>query len=673
MKLHPYRGWLGLLLSILGIAVGFSLWLLSTPSPVQSQTANNKHELIYLSAEGIIRTYELPEPSDGVIINWSSPEADGAWQGLDTGDLNGDGDDEIVAIRSGAIKGVDLVIYDPVIAGGTDVDPDLVGFIDNIPWRTLYAVDFPGELELVAAGEFDLARPGAEIFLSYRVVSISETTGAQTTRRYFQILRRADGNTDGTQWVELFPPVETRIRWQTVAVGDVNQDGVDELVLTGEAGYLHVYRIDGATLQPWIINESGTRPWNDAAIGQFLPGGPAEVAAVRNASGQLPRFWIFEFDPGRENGFRDGQAEYLAPSPKHVFFADINGNGDDEVFLLRDSVSIPPAPTPAPPQRPHLIMRNSGGDTLPAFEIILDADSGYQAGVGGDLDNDGRAEIVVARPDRLRIFAQPEVNGNASDYLTSTNARTLRVGNLDSSGVLAFPILAILPPDEVIAALPAGQKREAAIELNLSLQESAGSFLFTVTKTDEASWLEVEPLHGVVSNVTPVKLRLNFNAYGLQPLQTYQTTLLIDVPGDSPIRNIPLAIPVKLEVRPGLWPRPSSIWTYVTCDESLATAPAIHKELLIDGLLGVPFETQLLPVTADWITYTRNVDQPYLPAVLHLTIEPSRMPADTETVQAQFLVKATNNQGIPQEISVPITLACVGNYVTLPLISNGAR
>ncbi len=666
------RGWLGLLLLALGLAVGGSLWPTATPPTAQGQTADNKHEIIYLSAGGIIRVHELAEPSDGVIVNWSSPEADGAWQDLAVGDLNGDGDDEIVAIRSEPLNGIDLAIYDPVIARGTNISPDLVEFVDNIPWRTLYAVDFPGDLEMVAVGEFDLATPGAEIFLSYRLTTLSETSGSPVTRRYLQILRRAAGDTDGTQWVEQIPPVETRIRWQTVRVGDINQDGADELVLTGEAGYLHVYRVDGTTLLPWIINESGTRPWNDAAIGQFLPGGPAEVAAVRNASGQLPRFWIFEFDPNAASSFRDGQAEYFAPSPKHIFFADINANGDDEVFLLRDSVSIPPAPTPAPPPRPHLIMRNSGGDALPPFEVILDADSGYQAGVGGDLDNDGRAEIIVARPERLRIFTQPEVNTAFSDYATSTDARTLRVGNLDNSGVLAFPVLASLPVNGAVVTLPAGQKGEAATEITLSLENSPGSFPFTVMKASDADWLTVEPTDGVVSSALPVTLRLYFDAYGLAPLQTYETMLLIDVPAGTPILNAPLAIPVALTVEPGLWPRPRSIWVYTACDEAMDAVPAIQKELIIDGLLAVPFTAQILPVSTNWLTYTPNPAQRYLPAVLDLTIEPAYMPASTEMVQAQVLVNAQNNQGEHQKISVSVTLACVRNSVTLPLIGNGA-
>lgn len=636
------------------------------PSAIHAQQPDGprqtlKDQIIFLSPEGHVRVLDatLPNGAIGNAINWRSPAEHGAWTAIAVGDFNGDGDDEIVAVRADSSSGFNLAVYDPVVAPGADVAIGEVQFFDGIPWRTLFTTTIAGALGVVTAGNFDPNTPGDEIFFSYR------SADAATPGFRLQIIRRAPGDRDGTAWEAQTPPLRTHTLWTSVDAGDIDINGVDEIVLTDREGDLYVYRVEGASLSLIFENVSRARPWTDAAIGQFFPGGPREVAASRSATSDLPRFFVFTYDPTFPGNFRDGYFELFAPSPQRVFFADINGNGDDEVFLLRDSVRNPPAPTPTPAPRPHLIMRNQGGDTLPAFEVVLAEDSGYKAGAGGDFDGDGRDEVVVARSEHLLIFNQPEIDTTSRTVITSaTNPSLLRVGNLDRLGVFRFPALLSAPLSLSPAPLPAGQGGAISV-VTINTQFSDVAAPFTVTVVGEPGWLRVTP---IVAQ-TPANLEVSFNAYGLQPLRTYEATILITTPPDLRITNSPYAIPVRLEVLPGIWPQPTAVLGFAPCGGALPTPPpTTTTSLAIGGLFNVPYSVQLRPTTATWVTFTAHSS--ILPATLDFVFDPANRPANTELVQANLEIESTTNLGERRNATVPVEYLCERARLQLPLITN---
>jgi hypothetical protein len=643
------------------ITGGIGLVLLAaTPPAALAQVGSVQQEAVYLDAAGFIQAVRLsPTTTPNYQSLWYSPAADGPWSELATGDFNGDGDDEIVAVRAFVSESFNIAIYDPVVAPGSSLSTDDVEFIGTVPWRKLKTFNVPGDVVLVTAGDFDPARPGDEILYSYRTLDPDTGLTAAAQEHRLQILRRASGDTDGTVWEAQTEPLAEEIRWDTMGVGNLDLQGAEEVVLTGDDGYLHLYRINGSSFELVYETRTEGRPWTDAAIGQVYLGGPAEVVATRKSDSTAPRLFVFSYDAGSDT-LRDAYSEFFSPSPDWLFLADISANGDDEIFMLRESVPVPPSPTPAPAQRPHLIMRNLGNDTLPIFEATLDTDNGYQAGVGGDIDGDGRAEVMVARSDRLRAFYQPEANPTPVDHALSTNARSLTVGNIDRLGNLQFATF-VVTPSVISAEVPAGSQETIANVAIVSVQNNTEAIDVTVGVLGDPGWLNVT----ADSTTAPVALTVSFNTYGLKPLETYAATLVVSAGDDERIINSPLAIPVSLRVTPGLYPQPTSVWTFVSCADNAATQPVV-KTLTLSGLFGVPVTAELVPANTDWVTMTLNSS--LMPTSVTLTFDPAQRSPGTDLLQAQLAVHSQTNQGEALDIAVPVALLCERTRLWMPLI-----
>jgi hypothetical protein len=407
-------------------------------------------------------------------------------------------------------------------------------------------------------------------------------------------------------------------------------------------------------------NQSESRPWSDAAIGQFIANGPAELVTTRKANGNLPRFFVFNFDPASGN-FSDAYAEFFAPSPEHLFLADINASGDDEAFLLRNSPERPPAPTPTPAPRAHLIMRNRSGDTAAVFEVILDADSGYQAGAGGNLDDDAAAEVMVLRDNNLRLFFQPDVNTTAINYALATNARTLVAGNLNSRGILQFARFRITPSTGIEAAGPSGLTLAVPNAGILDVENSPAQPTFRFAVVGNPTWLTVT----AQQNQTPTSFSVTFDAFGLTPLTTYTATILVTADPGVQIANSPFAIPISFQVRPGLLPRPTAVRAFAACDTNPPASEPVTTTLALEGLLGVPVTTNLIAPT-NWLTFTPSTA--LMPTTLTLILDPNQRPAGVRLLETQLTISSRTNQGTPITIGVPVSLACAEDRIFLPLV-----
>jgi hypothetical protein len=639
-------------------ALSLLLWPWGGGQRVRGQGPEPKEEIVYLDGNGFVRVLDPTLPNvaaDPYPVLWHSPAEDGTWEDLAVGDFNGDGDAEIVAVRRSAELGFNLAIYDPVVAPGAALTPDQVRSVANsqIPWRTLYTTTVPGAINLVAAGDFDPGTAGAEIWFAYQTESGNR----------MEIIRRVPGDLDGTQW-ETYATTSTRPRWRRAHAGNIDNQGADELALTGDRGTLHVYRVDGGAFVALYESASLDRPWADAAIGRFYGEATAEVAAVRSTNIELPRFFTFIYDPSQPNNFRDGYSEFFAPSPRRVFFADINGNGDEEILLLRGTIAAPPAPTPIPLPRPHLIMRNRGGDQVNAFEVILDADGGYQAGVGADVDGDGRDEIIIARNNKIRIFLQPEANTQAVDFDLATDSSTLHAGNLDSLGFLRFPVLVATPGAILDARVVPGQGNPARYRIELTVQNPLlnvpADYEYTISVGGNPSWLTVTPTSGRL----PATLDVVVVGEGLRPRDVMEATILATVVDGAQFTEPVASISVQVQVLPGLSPRPAVAWAFAPCDEALAEREPIVVEIAIEGLIGVPFTTQLTPPSPEWVELENPAT--HLPATLTLTFHPDLRNADQDVESAELVITSQTNQGDPLQVTVPVRFFCEETHLLLP-------
>ena len=353
--------------------------------------ANGDDELVYLGPGGVIKVFDPTVAEGEPAVEWQSPG--GGWNHFALGDFNADGDAEIVAISSEG--GNRLAVFDPVAEG---IDPDEAdGQINGIPWKLLHEEPLTGPPLIVAAGEFDLDAPADEFVYYYRM-PLEEIVQLDDPYRF--VIRSAQGELpDGRAWSTVLTH-DSGNPWDKIIPGNYDGAGPDEMAMIfTDQGNLSVYRINGSSLER-IRRESGVdKEWQDGDAGQWVPGGQEELAVGREAD--LGYNTLFVTYYAAANVWPDHLAEYNDPPPRSVFMGDVNGSGDDEVVVLRQVPSTLE-------RRPHLFVRNRGNDAVGLGDVRLDADNGYRAGVAGDIDGDGRDEIVVMRNDRIRMFTEPE-------------------------------------------------------------------------------------------------------------------------------------------------------------------------------------------------------------------------------------------------------------------------
>jgi len=609
--------------------------------PLATDTANTEDEIVYIDAAGYIRVYDPRQPNNVPAVDFRSPDA--GWLDAAVGDVNGDGDDEIVAIGDNGL----LKVYDPVIASGP-VPPENV--INGVYWEELYATVLPARALLVETGDFDAVPTTAEIVAVY-------VDPMNASSSFVQIFYQPLAPFDGRTWLPLTDVAASEL-WSDVATGNLDGAGVDELALVNEdLGALRVYRLEANNvLNPFFITESDTKPWSDVAIGNVdnelvLP----ELIAVRNAAPPLPALVVQRYKS--PDAFEDVGTRELLPSPRVVFLADVTGNGDEEMYLLRD--------VPAGDARPRLFISNLGIDGMYAFEVPLDSDNGYRYGAGGDIDGDGKDELAVVRDTGFKIFETPETNTNSYTVTLDTNARTIVMGNLDALGkdrlttdVTRFDL-----------SVNAG-KQSSPQQLRLTNVTRPGNPIrFDIRLLPQVSFIRLSQISGD----TPGTVSLTADATELLPATDpkqdpprYGTNLIVTAL-DPLVANSPLTIPVIVEVLPGVAVRPSSIAAAAQvnpvtggCAGSLETQKAIE-------VLGTPGSTFTATVAVDWLT--ANPVSLTVPSSIGLSFDVDKLDkpgsyATTVVIDAQ----AADQAQTPITLRVPVNVICTNEALYLPAV-----
>jgi len=596
------------------------------------QGSNTDAELVYLDSNRVIRILDPAPAFEGVNLTWSSPQ--GGWKSFVLGDVTGDSDDEIIAVRDDGDAG-HLTIYDPV---AVDAPDDLVQYLDDVPWATLFDLALPGPPLLVGVGEFDTGRTGAEIVYAYTLPAAQRT--AEDVYQ-FVILRAATDAADGRAW-EALTTWNTGNKWTWLATGNLDGSGIDEIALVAnEIGNLSIYQVTNDGFNRLYRNSNSENEWRAVEFGQYNAGGVEELTAVRAADYPLASAWIFRW---ANNDIQDVYAERFIPSPRLVFWADIAGNGDDEIVMLRNV-----------PQelgtRARLIIRDNGNDTKSMTEATLDADNGYTSGAGGDFDGDGRDEIAVSRTNRIRIFTEPESSADVDDYDLNNTADILKAGNLDGEGLARSPRLGA-----------------NVTQINFTVRAGTASDPQTVRVTDAATGSAI-PVAGSLQNAsswanwsfsstsTPVDVSVFANAAGMQP-GIYVDHVLVDAQADG-IGNDPLSIGLTLTVESGITPTPDFLaFNYYPCEE--AELRTIQVQL--SGEAGTLYSTQITGGPA-WVTVTPITGE--LPEAATVTVDPALRPSD---VADAVLVVSVDWPGAPDtQEKIPILLVCGHARVLLPL------
>ena len=579
---------LGLLIPSVGAGSAQAASVASTKSAAVASTAASTvatpdDEIVYLDGAGCVKVKDTNQLTGSfqLITFDSAIFGDCGWTDIATGDFNNDGDAEIVAVGQSAGSGK-LTIFDPVYRGA-----DAEGTIGQVPWKRIYSLSKPGSpITIVGAGNMNVNVAGDEIFIGYTVAE------ANNINHRIEVLIATNSN--GTAWTSHLNK-SFGGPWESVRVGNIDNVGSDDVVLirnipvaNGDvASLIEAHQVDNDFAFIW--NNGGTdRKWVSAAIGQVYAGGTGEVVAARQfASVPQPPYpgvlFIYTYVGGTLKD-ADSDRSFNYPYPDFVFVADINGNGDDEAFFLRD------LPAGAPSTMPRLAMINRGGDSLPAFDLPL-SDNGYFVGAGGDVDADGKDEVILMRGDGLRIYQSPDSNQIYDDIPVSTNSKSLRVADVDGTGYSAGARLTV-DPASVIHTLQAGLADSQWIILNVTNTGTTGVINFQVDAPD-ADWILD---FAVESNSTPAKLYIKFDATKLTPGLHLGPRITLRATTAN-VLNPTVVVPIALTVTPaGFQVSPSAVGGIYRDGQPLTTP--INTNLAVTGTPGITYSAAILSLPA---------------------------------------------------------------------------
>lgn len=619
------------------VAVGlvlFALWTVFLGEAVAQSDVDD--EIVYLDPNGTIRVID-PTPRGGDLqVNWFSPTS--GWVDFTLADVTNDGDSEIIAVRPLGAGG-QLAIFDPVAIGADD---DEVQLLDGVPWAIIYERQLETSPRLVATGEFDLGRTGPEIIFDRFL--LPESRNVFEDSRRFTILRQPSGQTRAEEW-EIQRTWDTGNPWNWIDTGNFDDRGSDEIVLVAEEiGTISVFRV-GDGFERIFRHSYPENAWRVARFGQFGAGGGEELGAVRAADFPLASAWVFRWEDGE---VLDRYAERLIPSPRIMFWADISGNGDVEMVMLR---SVPQELG----QRPRLFIRDNSNDTIILNDQQLDVDNGYTAGAGGDADGDGRDEVVIMRNNRIRVYTEPERATSNVEYDVDTDAAHILMGNLDAAGVARESRLGV-SQSMITATLRAGQTA-TAVRVDVADVTRGMAVPFSIRIDDAQEWVAVD----ASSSSTPATLSVVLDAAGMQP-GIYQGEIVLQ-PSGSGVSDEPATIDLRLQVESGITTNPAGlVFEYYPCEEPLGvrTLP-----VTVDGPEGVAYRTAIAG-NPGWVSVVPANGT--LPEILTLTVDPAQRPADLATATLVLTVDLPNAPGTEEVREV--VLVCAQDRKVLPFVAS---
>lgn len=635
---------------------------------IDETSADASEEIVYIDGSGFIRVLDTQYETNKQ-VQWVSPES--GWRDFALGDFDNDGDLEIVGIKGSNASDSAAVVYDPVISKGNVIPGQS---INNIPWKEMGRITLAERPETVIAGNFDTNVPGDEI-LVVRKVRPSESSSTNDTRVI--IYKQTKQAVDGASWTEHLAK-NFSDAWDRLAAGNVDRAGGDEVVMTAnDDGKVEVYQPD-QNFRRLFEYGSDCRPAKDAVFGNYFGGGTLELLMVKeqscsNSSVQ-PSFNVFAYS-GAIFPEAASFTEQFEPEPGFVFAGDINGNGDDEAILMRNVDSGVSGAR-------RLFVRGSGDDgILQEFldGLGLDSDNGYRRGAAGDIDGDGRDEIVIIRNDRIRWYLNAHNSSASVDFSTSTNRRSVAVGDLDKNGSNAGPQFAA-SISKIDTTVYFGFTQDGTFTLRNG--GTAESIPYFINLDNSPSWLQVTPANGTAPGVGSGAATINYtiDARFLTPNVTYQSAIRM-ITSDSRVTNVPFVIPVtmKVELPPFQAMPPGDNAFFFPCQEPL-TERAMQftitgvpgQQILTDKGGGVFAETTLAGaanLTGDTYLGVRTADGAL--AVVDAAGNQGALDVlpDVVTASKTAAIQATNVVSFPSQVpwvtSVTVPTTTLTTVMTL--------
>jgi len=191
-------------------------------------------------------------------------------------------------------------------------------------------------------------------------------------------------------------------------VADVTGDGINDLVacLAFTATMCVVPGTPGGMGEPIVLDSSGSplRPF----VGDFDGNGRNDIFAL-SGLGNRVNLWL-----ARDSGDIAGARSYASglPGASWVEGADFDGDGDREIIT-------------GSTQNSNLTILGSDGKGGMVFEAMVDVGFTINQLEAGDLDLDGRVDIVVSVPGGIRVLRNESTPGNYAFSVLPTALVTL--------------------------------------------------------------------------------------------------------------------------------------------------------------------------------------------------------------------------------------------------------
>jgi len=212
--------------------------------------------------------------------------------------------------------------------------------------------------------------------------------------------------------------------WYTIATGDFDGDGDDDILWRNSAGEVATWTMQGGTKQSTVILESVNNIWEPQAVADFNGDGTDDVL-WRHASQSLVYLW------NMQNGIKasGGVIGDASPTWKVVGTDDFDNNGSDDVFWWNEKTL-----------QTYLWEMNAGVKS--GGSLFGSVSNTWQVAGTGDYDEDGTADLLWRNGSSGDLLVWQMVDGAYSGNLAlgTINAswETLSAGDLDNDGTPDF-------------------------------------------------------------------------------------------------------------------------------------------------------------------------------------------------------------------------------------------
>lgn len=222
---------------------------------------------------------------------------------------------------------------------------------------------------------------------------------------------------------------------QKLAVGDVNNDGVVDLVSTNAASSVYVLLATGpgtyAPAVPYFVNSDRL---NGVALADFDGDGFLDIA-VANPNNDRPRAAVQVLLNDGDGTFGVATSWRFSDRPEFVVATDINGDGNADLVVADQRRSG---------FQNLLGVRLGNGDGTFGTATLLNAADFPRRLIADDLDGDGDADVALAHSSGVDVFLN--VAGELALPVTYAgfvdDTSDLTLGDADNDGDLDLLVLA---------------------------------------------------------------------------------------------------------------------------------------------------------------------------------------------------------------------------------------